>query len=140
MENRIKEKIEQIVQYLDELQLILPTDLKSYSNDLKTKAAAERYFEKIVECLTDLAYLTIKIFNLSTPETDPNAFEILSKSNKISDGLAERLIKAKNMRNILSHQYEKVEDEIVFDALTNELSKDAEQFIKELNKNANGNT
>ena len=38
------------------------------------------------------------------------------------------------MRNIISHQYDKVEDEIVFEAVTKELQDDAKEFIRELKK------
>ena len=57
---RIKDKIKEIEEYLEELKSILPIDFKEYSKDYKTKAACERYFEKIIEAVVDLSFLIIK--------------------------------------------------------------------------------
>ena len=38
------------------------------------------------------------------------------------------------MRNILAHEYGEVDDEIVFNAVTEELEKDAIEFIKNIKK------
>ena len=38
------------------------------------------------------------------------------------------------MRNIISHQYGKIDDEIVFAAITQELDDDAREFIKIIKK------
>lgn len=132
MEKRVEEKINQIRAYLEELESIMPPYLDLYKKDLKAKAAAERYFEKITEALTDLAHLIIKEKGFDSAETDTKAYEILSDNKTISESLSKRLIEAKNMRNIISHQYEKIEDEIVFEAIIDELPRDARQFIQEI--------
>ena len=44
--------------------------------------------------------------------------------------MKEKLKEAKGMRNILAHQYGKVDDKIIFDSITNELKKDVKNFIK----------
>ena len=38
------------------------------------------------------------------------------------------------MRNIISHEYGKIDDEIVFDSIKDELILDAEEFIKQIKK------
>ena len=51
--------------------------------------------------------------------------------NKIIDGiLAAKLKNAKGMRNILSHQYGSIDDELVFDSIKHELVKDVKDFLK----------
>lgn len=130
MKERIKDKIEEIESYLEELSEILPSSLEKYKGDLKTKAACERYAEKIIEAVTDLAFLLIKEKGLSLPEEDLQAFEILTESKIISQELADKLQDAKRMRNILAHKYGKVNAEIVFNALKEEIEKDIKSFIK----------
>lgn len=79
MKKRIKDKIKEIEKYLGELDEIKPRNLKEYIKDIKTKAASERYFEKIIEAIIDLAFLVIKENGLETPEEDIQAFDILKK-------------------------------------------------------------
>lgn len=129
---RIKDKIKEIGDYLGELDEILPENFFQYKDDLRTKAACERYFEKIMEAVIDLAFLVIKDKGFKIPEDDKEAFDILSKENVISEILAEKLKDAKGMRNIIAHEYGKIDDKIMFDSITEELSKDAEEFIENI--------
>lgn len=127
--NRVADKINEMISYLDELQEIAPATLEEYKESLEKKAACERYVEKIVEAATDLAFFVIKLKKLKVPEDDSNAFTILCESKIIDNDLATRLRNAKGMKNIIAHQYGKIDDEIVFDAVTEELEKDMQDFI-----------
>ena len=131
MKGRIKDKIEEIEKYLDELSEIKPMALNEYESDLKTKAACERYLEKIIEAIVDLAFLIIKDEGLEMPEDDNATFGILAKAGIIDETLAKRLRDAKGMRNILAHQYGQVEDKIIFNA-TKEIEADVNGFIEQL--------
>ena len=131
---RIKDKIEQINGFLEELNSIIPSNLEEYKSSIEKKAACERYVEKIVEAVTDLAFLAIKNKKFRIPEEDIDAFNILSENEIIDYDLAARLKNAKGMRNIISHQYGKIDDEIVFEAITEELEKDVKNFISIIQK------
>ncbi len=55
---------------------------------------------------------------------------IILLKNKIIDGkLATKLKSAKGMKTIIAHQYGKVDDEIVFESITEELDRDVSEFI-----------
>ena len=56
----------------------------TYNNNNEKIAATERYFEKIIETMLDIAFLIIKRKKYTIPEDDFNAFEILYE-NKIID-------------------------------------------------------
>ena len=131
---RIKDKIEQINGFLEELNSIIPSNLEEYKSSIEKKAACERYVEKIVEAVTDLAFLAIKNKKFRIPEEDIDAFNILSENEIIDYDLTARLKNAKGMRNIISHQYGKIDDEIVFEAITEELEKDVKNFISIIQK------
>jgi len=134
MNKRTKGKIEEIERYLNELGEIKPNNLKEYIKDFKTKAACEIYTERIIEAIIDLAFLVIKEKRFQVPESDLHAFCILSENNIISSELSEKLQNAKRMRNILAHEYGEVDDEIVFHSITEELERDAMEFIKRIEK------
>lgn len=130
MEERIKDKIKEIEGYLEELESILPENFEDYNNQFEKKAACERYFEKIVEAILDLAFLFIKERKLKSPDNDKHAFEILKEVNVIPQELSEKLQDAKGMRNIIAHEYGKIDDELVFDAVSSEIINDSKEFIK----------
>ena len=131
---RVKDKIEEVENYLSELAEIVPESFQDYIHDLKTKAACERYFEKIIEAVTDLAFLIIKDKGFRVPEKDKEAFDVLAEEEIISEELSERLKGAKGMRNILAHEYGEIDDEIVFESVTQELERDTREFIETVKK------
>ena len=107
---RIDDKIQDIERYLVELHSFLPNEYELYKEDTKIKAASERYFEKIVEAVIDVAFLVIRNKNLKLPEDDKQALDILAQAKIISEELAGKLKDAKRMRNVLAHQYDTIDD------------------------------
>ena len=132
--NRIKDKIDEIAKYIHELSEIIPSDFEQYKFEFKTKAACERYFEKITESVVDLAFLVIKEHKLKIPEEDKQAFDILNETDIISGDIKEKLKDAKGMRNIIAHEYGKIDDEMVFESLKEQLIPDIEEFIRQIKK------
>jgi len=127
---RIEDKKQQIEKFLFELKEFIPNSYDDYRQDIKIKAFCERYFEKIIEAINDLAILIIKDKRLPLPSEDEKAFEIISNAKIISENLASKLKQAKGMRNRLAHQYDKIDDEIIFEAITTEIIKDASEFLE----------
>jgi len=119
---------------LEELTGFVPEDFEDYIHDFRTKAACERYFEKIIEAAVDLAFLLIKERKFRTPEDDKGAFDILAEENVISIKLATKLKDAKGMRNIIAHQYGNVDDRTVFESITEELARDVHDFLRDIKK------
>ena len=130
MNGRISDKIKELEESLDYLLSIIPQSYKEYSGDLKTKAASERYFEKIIEAVVDLAFLFIKEKKIELPEDDQAAFDVLAKGDFISQDLAKKFKDAKGMRNFIIHQYEKIDDLMVYSAIKEELENDIREFIR----------
>ncbi|MBD3355303.1 DUF86 domain-containing protein [Candidatus Woesearchaeota archaeon] len=131
---RIYDKLEEIEAYLSELEEIVPTSFEEYKTDIKTKAACERYFEKIIEAAVDIVFLIIKEKGCKIPEEDKEAFDVLSSEEFISKELAEKMKDAKGMRNILAHEYGKIDDEIVFHSITEEIIKDVNDLLNAIRK------
>ena len=128
--NRIKDKIIEIEKFLEELSSVLPFNFEIYKTDFKLRAIGERYFEKIIESVVDLAFLVIRERNFNQPEEDKQSFDILASEKIISESLADKLKDAKGMRNILAHEYGRIDNELVFHSLVEELIPDVQKFIK----------
>jgi uncharacterized protein YutE (UPF0331/DUF86 family) len=129
---RINDKIKKLKKYLIELEEIIPDNFKNYNNNNEKIAATERYFEKIIETMLDIAFLIIKRKKYTIPEDDFNAFEILYENKIIDEKLLKKLKEAKGMRNFIIHQYEKIDNEIVFEAIKYNLFNDSNSFIKQI--------
>lgn len=129
MNERISDKIAQIEQFLEELLTFVPNDLEEYLQDYKTRAACEHYAERIIEATVDLAFLIIKQRKFHPPAQEEGIFFTLAENNIIPLDLARRLKEAKGMRNILAHEYGRVDDRIVFVSIKEELEQDVQQFI-----------
>ena len=131
---KIEDKINEVYSYLDQLSKITPQEFEGYKSNILVKAGCERYFEKIVESVTDIAFMVIVKRKFRVPEDDIDAFRILSENKIINEELYKKLKQAKGMRNILAHQYGIVDDKIVFEAVTEELNKDVKSFIECIEK------
>lgn len=130
MSARAEEKLHEIEALCGEFVGFAPSSLEAYLNDKVLKAACERYVERIVEGMTDLAFMVIRSGRFRVPEDDRDAFSVLAEEGVISDELCQRLRQAKGMRNILAHQYARVDDSIVFRAITTELLADTGRFVQ----------
>jgi len=128
--SKISDKINEVKNYLHDLAEITPDSLQEYKSNKLVKAACERYFEKIIEGVTDASFMVIAQKKLDIPEDDIDAFAILVKHKIIREDLSKKLKQAKGMRNILAHQYGKIDDELVFDSIKHELVKDVKDFLK----------
>lgn len=103
---RIEEKINEIEKFIEELYNYftpLNIDLDEYKKDYKTKAICERYCEKIIEAIEDLAFLVINYKKLKFPEYEKEVFDILKDNKIISENLSKRFKTAKGMRNFIAH-------------------------------------
>lgn len=127
--SKIKDKINEVHLYLDELSKIAPNEFDDYKSNNVLKAACERYFEKIIEAIMDIAFMVIVKRKLRMPEDDIDAFKILLEHKIIDEELCKKLKQAKGMRNILAHQYGTIKDEIVFEAIKEELDNNVKKFI-----------
>ncbi len=136
IKERINEKINEIEKFREELFKFVPREIEieEYKQDLETKAICERYLEKIIEAVEDLAFLVVNYRGLKYPEYEKEIFDILSENKIISQSLAKKLKEAKGMRNIIAHQYGKIDDEIVFEAITEQLEKDVSEFLSMIEK------
>lgn len=134
MKERIDEKISEVSDFLLELKEIIPPRLDDYLKSLVTKAACERYFEKIVEAMVDLSFMIIKHKKLKMPDDDNGVFKFLAQEEIISEELALKLRKAKGMRNIIVHEYGEIDDKLVFQVVSSKIQLDTEEFLNEIKK------
>ena len=129
MDERIKDKVIEIENYLEELESVLPNSYEGYNSDWKIRAICERNFEKIIGTTIDLGFLIVKKEAFESPSEEKRVFDVLSENEFISSELSQQLKDAKGMRNIIAHEYGKVDDELVFEAVKEQIIGVVREFI-----------
>lgn len=125
----IENKISQIKKYLRILERYKKFSKSKLEKDIDLKGALERYLYLAVQATIDLAETIISYKNFRKPTTMAESFSILNEENLISNHLKERLVKMVGFGNIIVHDYEEIDYDIVYDILHNKL-KDIERFLK----------
>jgi len=134
IQERINDKVINLEDNLEKLTNLEIPEFEIYQKNLEKKLVCERLFEMIIEDIISITFLIIKEMELVSPENEEHAFLILSNSKIINPKLANRLREAKDMRNRIIHNYTTIDDSIVYSAVTEEIVRDAEEFIKEVKK------
>ncbi|MFC1705642.1 DUF86 domain-containing protein [Planctomycetota bacterium] len=88
---------------------------------------AERYLHLAVEACLDLANHWVAERGLPPPATNRDTFTVLERAGELDGDLAERLRSWAGFRNILVHEYLRIDHSISYRAMRDELG-DLERF------------
>lgn len=126
-------KIDEMNSYLEELENIKPLSFEEYKNSIEKKRACERLLQISIETALDICNIIISDLKLGLPSTEEEIFQKLERKKIISPKMAKVLNNMKGFRNILVHKYGIVNDELVFENLSEKL-EDFEKFKEEILK------
>ena len=101
--------------------------------DDSRRGAVERFTYLMAQATINLAEALISYKKLRKPTTLSEAFYVLDESGLISKNLSERLVKMVGFRNIIAHDYVKINYDIVYDVLQNRLVN-IEEFLRSVSK------
>ena len=131
--NKIVFKLENLSEYYKILKDIQKVNKKSFVNDYHFYGLAERYLQLCIEIMLDISKMIVNDQNLKRPEDNQNVFGVLREEKVISKKLNNQLFGIANFRNILVHDYEKIDREIVYSNLQKNINQFV-QFRKEIAK------
>lgn len=101
--------------------------------NLDLRGAVERYLYLMVQATIDLADALVAYKQFRKPTSMSESFDILNEEGIIPKELTEKMVKMTGFRNIIAHDYEKINYDIVYDVLHNGV-KDIKDFIKIVEK------
>jgi len=129
----VENRISTIKKYLKILERYKNYSIEEIKENIDLRGAIERYLYLAVQSTIDLAETVIAQKRFRKPTTLRENFDILQEENIIPIKLTEDLIKMVGFRNIITHSYEKVNYDIVYDILQNRLENIFEflEIIKE---------
>ena len=127
----IENKISLVKKYLKILTRYKKFFREQIEKDVDIRGMVERYLYLGIQTSIDLAEAIISLKNFRKPTTLSENFYILEEEKIISKKLTEEMAKLVGLRNILSHQYGKINYDIVYDVLQNRLGI-IEEFINQI--------
>jgi uncharacterized protein YutE (UPF0331/DUF86 family) len=128
---RVLGKVAELDSYLSELRQILPKSFDEYVRSIEKRRACERLLQIAVEAAIDICAMLVQGLRLGLPAEEDDVFEKLAQHGVLSQKMVETLRRMKGFRNILVHEYGRVDDRIVFDVAVNRLG-DFEDFKREV--------
>ena len=117
---RIYIKLDEIDQYLQEIEKIMPSSSEEYSPDLMRKRALERLIQITIEAVMDVSAMIVKEMRLGLPYREEDFLDKIS-GTVLSPDLVMKLREMKSFRNILLHGYSQIDDKRVYEILTRDL-------------------
>ncbi len=111
--DRILGRIDQLQGYLRELGEILPEDFTTY-HKVEKRRACERLLQVSIEAVIDVCHLLVTGLRLGIPAEEDDLFEKLEAAGVLSPPMTEVLKEMRGFRNILVHEYARIDDKIVY--------------------------
>jgi len=106
-------KISEIETYQRQIGEFSSITIQDYKEDWKTQRIVERTLQMLIETCVDIANHIISEAGMRLPTSYGDTFKVLFENNVVDSGLFTNLEKMAKFRNIIVHQYEEVDAEIV---------------------------
>ena len=120
-------KLSELGTYYGQIKEFADIIIDNYKNDWKTQRIVERTLQIMIETCTDIASHIISDRGMRPPTTYADTFRVLLENNIINSEMFATMEKMAKFRNVVVHQYEEVDAEILIVILKRHL-KDFDRF------------
>lgn len=134
-------RLDFISDYLNKLKRYDKVKLKDYLKDFDQKIISERLLELIIQAALDINdHILSQGFNFQA-KTNKESFLKMGELGIITNDLSMKLSESAGMRNILAHQYLKIDYVIVFESIEKALKQyplyilQIQQYLDSLEQN-----
>lgn len=118
----ILRKLSELDEYLKQTREFSSVTLEEYSRDWKVQRIVERTLQMMIETCADIANHIISDRGYRIPNNYGDTFRVLHENGVLKEDLFEIMVKMARFRNIVVHQYDKVDESIVIGILKNYLN------------------
>lgn len=123
----IENKISAIQKYLSLLERYRSYSREEIEHNIDIRGALERYLYLAIQSVIDCAEAVIAYKKFRKPTTLSDAFYILQEEGALSHEEVQLLVGLTGFRNIIAHGYERIDYDVVYAVLHDEL-KGIEHF------------
>ena len=122
-------KISSVKKYLSILESYRNHSVEEIERDATLRGAIERYLYLVCKTAIDLTEVIISVSKFRKPTTMSESFVILGEEGVIGADLRARMAKLVALLNVLAHEYEEINYEVLYDVLRNRL-QDITEFVE----------
>jgi uncharacterized protein YutE (UPF0331/DUF86 family) len=123
----ILRKLSALDEYLEQIAEYANIKSEAYADDWKIQRIVERTLQMMIETCLDISGHIISEEKFRMPEIYADMFRILVEKGILSESRIDAFEKMAGFRNIVVHDYERIDPEIVIGILRNNLD-DFEDF------------
>ena len=127
----IESKLRFLREYLTDLKEYESISLTDYQTNKKDQRFVERTLHLACECCLDIAAHIISRKGFREPKDNKDFFGVLFENNIISVPVREAMVKMAKFRNIVVHDYARIEPGIIIGILKKDIG-DFKQFAREV--------
>jgi uncharacterized protein YutE (UPF0331/DUF86 family) len=127
----IQSKLNFLREYLGDLKAYETIPLNQYRQSKKDQRFVERTLHLACECCIDIAAHIISRRGMREPRDNKDLFLVLFENGVISEPVSNAMIKMAKFRNIIVHDYARIDPEIVVGILNKNLL-DLKSFSREI--------
>lgn len=129
----ILRKLDLIIAEIKKLKSISELPLKDYLGDFKNYYTAERILEKIIAAAIDINIHIASSKGEKIPDTYYESFTMMAKLKILPPNFARLIADSARMRNKIAHEYEEIEQDIIYDSLK-EAVKEYTEYVSYIKK------
>lgn len=129
----IGRKLAEMETYLNQIREFSKVSVAKYKGDWKTQRIVERTLQIMIELCIDIANHLVSDKGMRLPDSYADTFTVLMEEKIIGKDLFKTMEKMAKFRNIIVHQYEKIDPAIVVSILHKNLD-DFERYKKAIVK------
>lgn len=122
----ILRKLSMLEEYLKQIVEYQSISLGQYTKDWKTQRVVERTLQMMVETCIDITGHIIADMKFRVPTSYADSFSVLAENRILDNTLSQSLERMAKFRNVVVHDYDRVDGEIVIGILR----KNLDDFIK----------
>jgi len=117
----ILRKLSSLEEYFEQLSEYRSISTDQYEKDWRSQRIIERTLQMMVETCIDIAGHIIADMKFRVPVSYADSFHVLAENGIVDDSLSESLEKMAKFRNVVVHDYDRVDKEIVIGILRKNL-------------------
>lgn len=122
-----------LAEYVDELgqYQVQAASFQAYQDDKMLRRAVERCLQVAVEACLDIGRRIIALEGFRYPEDNRDVFRVLAEEGVVSADLLSTLLQMARFRNLIVHDYARIDDARVYNILKKRLG-DFDDFAEAL--------
>lgn len=127
----VANRLKLLAEYTDELRdyEAQATSLQVYRGNKMLRRSVERTLQVAVEICLDIGRRLIALEGFRFPDDNQDVFRVLHEEDVVSDDLLATLLDMARFRNLIVHDYARIDDALVYNILKKRLG-DFDAFVR----------